>query len=345
MIKKQILVLSFITVFSLASCNGGKSSSRETESTVIDSSTTIQASDTSENEKTTVESTTSLETSESSSESSTSEEEVFDINKIDSWFKYNDVDEDILKTCIEESKEYYVGLDFKSENIKEEVAYLMQDKKGLSYDGVKNAMKITDRDWDLSPDSSDSNPFMRIIYAEYNFDETTAAKYNDINTIWDREHIWAKSKGGNFGTSIGPGTDIHHLRSSDKPNNNNHRNSRNFGFVENGNIGKDYKGNNSGKYSGGNTDGIYEPVDRDKGDVARACFYMNLVYPNACSSLTNSPVGSGNALGILDDLLEWNRMDPPDEFELRRNNLIFEKYQFNRNVFVDCPQLADIIFK
>ena len=31
---------------------------------------------------------------------------------------------------------------------------------------------------------------------------------------WNREHVWAKSH-GNFGTTAGAGTDLHHLRATD----------------------------------------------------------------------------------------------------------------------------------
>lgn len=31
---------------------------------------------------------------------------------------------------------------------------------------------------------------------------------------WNREHVWAKSH-GDFGTAVGPGTDLHHLRAED----------------------------------------------------------------------------------------------------------------------------------
>ena len=40
--------------------------------------------------------------------------------------------------------------------------------------------------------------------------------------------------------------------------------------------------------------------------------------------------------------LEWNKQDPPDANEIRRNNLI-EEYQGNRNPFIDNPSLADKI--
>ncbi len=39
-------------------------------------------------------------------------------------------------------------------------------------------------------------------------------------------------------------------------------------------------------------------------------------------------------------LLEWNVLDPPDAGEMRRNDIIFDTYQHNRNPFIDHPEWA-----
>lgn len=213
----------------------------------------------------------------------------------------------------------------------------------ISYSAAADAMTQTDRDWNLSPNKSDANPYMRLIYASYNFSTSTAADRSDYTTIWDKEHIWAKSH-GNFDTGDLPGCDLHHLRASDKPNNNNHRNSRNFGTATGGTVGKDYRNGNSGKYTGSSTSGIYEPLDQDKGDVARACFYMALVYPSNCVLVSSYPNSGGTSLGHLATLLQWHELDPVDEFEMNRNNIIYDSYQNNRNPFIDHPEWADSIY-
>jgi len=38
--------------------------------------------------------------------------------------------------------------------------------------------------------------------------------------------------------------------------------------------------------------------------------------------------------------LDWNRQDPPDAAERRRNDLI-ETFQGNRNPYIDDPSLAE----
>ena len=49
------------------------------------------------------------------------------------------------------------------------------------------------------------------------------------------------------------------------------------------------------------------------------------------------------ALGDLDILLDWHRNDPPDDYEMNRNNVIYN-WQFNRNPFIDMPDLVEYIW-
>jgi len=47
--------------------------------------------------------------------------------------------------------------------------------------------------------------------------------------------------------------------------------------------------------------------------------------------------------GKLSALLQWNMDDPPDAFEINRNNVIYG-YQNNRNPFVDHPEYVNDIW-
>jgi hypothetical protein len=48
-------------------------------------------------------------------------------------------------------------------------------------------------------------------------------------------------------------------------------------------------------------------------------------------------------LGDLETLLEWHRNDPPDDFEMNRNNVIYN-WQRNRNPLIDQPDLVEYLW-
>lgn len=85
----------------------------------------------------------------------------------------------------------------------------------------------------------------------------------------------------------------------------------------------------------------FEPNDASKGNVARALLYFAVTYTG-----NNVHAGTFNSNGFWDSkiamLLEWNRQDPPDAQEKRRNDVI-ASYQGKRNPFIDDPSLADKI--
>jgi hypothetical protein len=90
---------------------------------------------------------------------------------------------------------------------------------------------------------------------------------------------------------------------------------------------------------------VYEPRDEQKGDAARAMFYMIVCYygvdgypwtlPTYLSTLY--PYGQDQAV-----LKAWNLFDQPDEWEMARNDYI-HSMQNNRNPFVDSLGWANNI--
>jgi deoxyribonuclease-1 len=73
---------------------------------------------------------------------------------------------------------------------------------------------------------------------------------------------------------------------------------------------------------------MVEPRTEVRGEIARAMFYMHERYG----------VRLHRRMGKL--LKQWNRQDPPDGVERKRNDSI-EKIQGNRNRFIDQPIAAD----
>lgn len=66
--------------------------------------------------------------------------------------------------------EYYASVDFNKtgNNLKLELYNKIKGHVSTSYSGLNTTMATTDRNWDLSPDPNDSNPYMVLIYASYN---------------------------------------------------------------------------------------------------------------------------------------------------------------------------------
>ena len=175
-----------------------------------------------------------------------------------------------------------------------------------SYTEVKNILKDSDRD----PENFNN---VILIYTGRSSNNDYGTGGNSLN----REHVWAKSH-GNFGTEPPAGCDAHNLKPADASVNTS-RSNKDFdnGGEQHGEATECYF-----------TDSTWEPRDAVKGDVARIIFYMATRYEGDAGELDLEVVDAVNTYpnpehGRLSTLLEWNMQDPPDEFELRRNNRIF----------------------
>ncbi len=78
-------------------------------------------------------------------------------------------------------------------------------------------------------------------------------------------------------------------------------------------------------------------------------FYMAVRYEGGdgfADLELNDTAGNGSVpyLGRLSVLKEWHEQDPPDAAEKRRNDVIFEDYQNNRNPFIDHPEWVEAIW-
>ena len=282
---------------------------------------------------------------------------------------------------------------------------LKNNQKYYDYDNgdiVWKMYEITDRDWVKSPASAmtqgtydpatntitnysygsnsdqKDNPYVKSYYMDYTQENQVRAWGNHSQDGYgiNREHLWAKSEGFDDDSSgAGARGDPMHLVAANGWANNQHNNNF-YGYVD---TTKSYT-DTSTKYSsvGHNllgpskthpADGVevFEPQDADKGDIARAMFYMVARYNNLAGDDTT--IGGANPnlaltndltkwkskgytstgteqgfMGVMDDLLEWNKLDPVDEYEIHRNNILFKNFTFNRNPFIDYPQWADIIW-
>lgn len=143
------------------------------------------------------------------------------------------------------------------------------------------------------------------------------------------EHVWPQSF---FNKRLPMRSDLHHLMPTFM-HPNSLRGHLPFGKVS----GPVEYSNDAGAKLGG---GVFEPPDRAKGRVARALLYFFARYQG--QGIFSGDFGPGFWNSKLAMLLEWNRSFPPDADELRRNGLV-EKFQGNRNPFIDDPSLAERI--
>ncbi|WP_459711074.1 endonuclease [Actinophytocola sp. KF-1] len=212
--------------------------------------------------------------------------------------------------------------------LKSELHAIISTGTKLSYDQVWDALKVTDQD------PANANNVILLYSGRSQSKTTNGGDAND----WNREHVWAKSH-GDFGTATGPGTDVHHLRPEDVTVN-----------SVRGNKDFDNGGSPVSEAPDSYTDAdSFEPRDAVKGDVARMIFYMAVRYEgdDGFANLEmNDSVGNGTApyMGRLPVLLSWHAADPPDAFEKRRNQVIYDQFQHNRNPFVDHPEWAQAIW-
>lgn len=205
---------------------------------------------------------------------------------------------------------------------------IIKDADKLSYSQVWDALKVTDQD-----PSNSSNVILL-----YTGRSQSADDNGGDPDQWNREHVWAKSH-GDFGTGTGPGTDIHHLRPTDVSVNSTRGNKD---FDEGGEEVEEAPGN----FTDGDS---WEPRDEVKGDVARMVLYMAVRYEgdDAFPDLEpNDKVDNGSApnMGRLSAMKKWNEQDPPSDFEKNRNEVIFDKFQHNRNPFIDHPEWVNDIW-
>ena len=237
--------------------------------------------------------------------------------------------------------------------------------------------KITNYTYGTSTSNGKNNPYLHALYFNRNITNQVRAWDDHQQDEWgiNREHVWAKAEGFENSGAGGARGDPMHLMAGAGYSNNIHSNYF-YGYVNTSssytNCGTKYS-NQTGNLMGksktlGGTTSVFEPQDCDKGDIARAIFYMVARYnylsgsdsdgissdnPNLtlsqslsdwASSGYQSTTSNPGKMGILTDLLAWHHADPVDEFEIHRNNLLYTNYTNNRNPFIDFPEWVDFIW-
>lgn len=167
---------------------------------------------------------------------------------------------------------------------------------------------------------------------------------------WEREHCWPKSYGV---LDTGPDTsDLFNLRACRRSVNAS-RNNRIFQLAD-VNHPTDpaiappncpeclYDFNED-------QGGLWTPRPSERGDLARAMFYMAVRYDGSDSGtidleLGDVPDSANGVFGVLATLIEWSQDDPVSEEERLRNHRIYSRFQSNRNPFIDHPEMVEMVF-
>ena len=214
-----------------------------------------------------------------------------------------------------------------------------------SYDQLRQDLAVTDRDWSFPPSTPSAVTNIILIYSD-GWSGASRSGIWDSGVTWNREHVWPDSRGigqPDLGLDF---SDLHHLRAANPSANSSRGNSY---FDVGGNIAPVIQAPLAHA-----TSSTWEPPDIDKGWVARACLYMATRYdgsePNTLDlELVELPPTSTTSnppqMGRKSTLLLWNRTYPPSQWERRRNQIIYDQFQHNRNPFIDHPEFADVIYE
>ena len=243
----------------------------------------------------------------------------------------------IANFTFSQTTDYYetcAGLE--GNELRQELHNIIKGHTSFSYTTTKSILRESDED-----PNNPSN--IKLVYSGNSIDKFDFAS-NFEPDFWNREHVWPKSHGdfdAGDAFEVPLYTDAHNLKPVDH--------SMNTLRGE-----KDFDNGGTSVYNGSiltdcfSTISTFEPRDKVKGDIARIILYMDVRYEGGNNEPNLVPVDGLTTypdpqIGVLSTLLEWHEQDPPDAFEKRRNDVIYE-WQGNRNPFIDYPEFADIIY-
>ncbi|MCF8459762.1 MAG: endonuclease [Flavobacteriales bacterium] len=178
-------------------------------------------------------------------------------------------------------------------------------------------------------DTTGGQKVLTCVYSGFQYLYTGAFFYD----VMSREHTWPHSWMPAYPDDQGlEYSDLHNLFPAHQDNANAVRSNRPLGEVVS--ASSTFLSSSYGDDANGNR--VYEPRDQHKGDAARAIFHMATKWNGTAGTweLPN-PIDFAVQYGQDQDVLkQWHLQDPPDAWEIARNDFI-ESVQGNRNPFVD----------
>jgi len=260
-------------------------------------------------------------------------------------------DLNIINNMLDETKTintYYTGINPNSQNLKRDLHDLLKrTHRKISYRNVWNAFRELDSGIRHCP----NNRIYDIYSSKCWIFGTVASGGNQCGSrvgneghCYNREHSWPKSWWGSS-TSHDAHSDLFALFPTD---------GRVNAIRANWPVDEvvapiQYESTNGSllgrckNFSGASaSDRCFEPIDAVKGDFARAYFYFSVRYDGLFSCCNTHGINRWEIKPwMLAVLKKWHKQDPVDQIERNRNNGIFNKFQRNRNPFIDHPSWVD----
>jgi endonuclease I len=244
-------------------------------------------------------------------------------------------------------EEYYAGLpsDRSSWSRMALENLLAEQRNKLPYSSSSGGDDVWAALTDLDQGATEGT--VRLIYSQ----RDTPSLPRGTATTWNREHLFPSSRG--VRESGSDYTDVHHLRPADW-NVNSARNNLYFGNCDTAQCTVPAIAEAASDTAKDSS--IFTPPAVDRGDIARALFYMDVRYSagnNGGDDLVltdcpnpdvDDPATTSRDMAFLSVLLQWNTADPVSDEERARNSRVCERWQGNRNPFVDFPELVPQIF-
>ena len=184
-----------------------------------------------------------------------------------------------------------------------------------------NQPQVKDYSWQRDEDADealDDPTSVLCLYTRHNIPKANHVGSYAWDT-WNKEHIWPQ------GTWNDSRTDTHNYFACEGLINN-YRGSKKFAEG-----GERITVHNhlTDCYQTGST---FEPCDDAKGEVIRAVMYGAVMYKNN-RELTDM-------IESVEMALKWHLEHPVNQREIRRNNVVYDSDQKNRNPFADHPEYA-----
>lgn len=237
---------------------------------------------------------------------------------------------------------YNAAVGKSGEELRTALFNIIKNHTAIEYGDLWNAYRYTDvmgsgKVWDIYSDVPDGTAAYY-----FNFGTDQCGSYSQEGACYNREHSIPQSW---FNEMMPMKTDLFHLYPTD-------------GFVNNkrGNVqyGKvntpSWTSTNGSKFGpcsyAGCTGNAFEPINAFKGDLARTYFYMTVRYKDKNLGQASESVFTGSQLKswAQNMFVEWHTLDPVSQKEIDRNDVIYNRFQHNRNPFIDCPELVDFLF-